>query len=257
MQTVSLFLSSATATDYEQSVGTFRVNFDNPIQIPRDAKTCQLRVIQADIWNLVSNVSPSVGDKISIQIGGVGTVYVLTVPEGQYSVEALNAAIQNELIINGLVATNLVISADAATQKVLFSTDTAGTIVSFPTADSMYNILGFPLGGSLTLTTALATFTAPNIAAFNNVNTFLVHSDIVDGGIPVNGKNLGVIAKVPITVRSGSLIPFAPGYPIAVSCNNIIGSSIQSIQVWLTSEDGFTRVNTREDFGVLIELSYV
>jgi len=257
MQSITMFLESATATRYDQATSTLTQQLDVPIRIPADTKICKLKVVQADIWNLVSNVSPSIGNTITVDPGGTGTnIKVLTIPEGQYSVIALNAAIGNALVSEGLANTVLQLEGDAPTQKVKFSSTVAGTIISFPAANSMWNILGFSQGDSLTLTLAGVFYLAPGIARFNNINTFLIHSDLVGGGIPVNGTYFGVIAKVPITVPSGSLIPFNPPYPISVDASELIGARVQEFTVYLTSEDGFTRVNTRENFSVLIEISY-
>lgn len=255
-RTLSLFLETSAASQYDLSTSTASWNFQSALVIPHDAKDCRLRVVQADIWNLVSNVSPALGNKIDVQLGGAGPVYTLLIPEGQYSVTALDAAIQNQLVLNGLVATNLQIAGDAPTQRVTFTSDVAGTIISFPSATYMYNILGFDLGDSLTLVTAGAKYLAPEVARFNNINTFLVHSDLIDSGIPLAGSYYGIIAKVPITSPSGSLIPFSPPYPIAVDASSLIGNRIQSASVWLTDETGWRRVNTRENFSVLIEIQY-
>lgn len=257
MQTVTLFLESSSVTRYTRETSTMYQSLSDPIKIPADTKVCQLKVVQADIWNLVSNVSPTEGNKITVDPGGTGlNIKVLTIPTGQYSVAALNAAISNQLVINGLSSTLLTLEGDAPTQKAKFSTDTAGTIISFPTSDSMYKILGFNFGDSLTLTLAGVFYLAPNIAAFNNINTFLIHTDLVPGGIPVNGTYLGVVAKVPITVASGSLIAYNPPYPIAVNASDLIGARVSDITVWLTSEDGITRVDTRENYSVLLEISF-
>ena len=251
MQTVTMFLESASATRYTQSTSTMTHQLDMPIHIPADTKICKLKVVQADIWNLVSNVSPPLGNKITVDPGGTGLdIKVLTIPEGQYSVTALNAAIGNALVSAGLASSILLLEGDAPTQKVKFSSSTAGTIISFPGEKWLWNILGFNQGNSLTLTIATVFYLAPEIAKFNNINTFLVHTDLVSSGIPVNGTYFGVVAKVPITVASGSLIPYSPPYPISVDAFELIGSRVQEFSVWLTSEDGFTRVNTRENFSV-------
>ena len=256
MQTYSLFLESGAASSYVQSTSTFKVNLQNPIKIPSEAKSCSLRIIQADIWNLVSNVSALLGNKLDVQLGGAGPVLTLTIPEGQYSVAALNAALENQLVDQGLLATNLKIEGDAPTQRVKFTSDVAGTIISFPGADYLWGVLGFSQGDTLTLTTAGVAYLTPKIAQFNSINSFLIHSDRVDAGIPVNGDYYGVVAKVPITAPSGSLIIYAPGYPVAVDASALIGARIQNIAMWLTDETGFVRVNTRENFNVLMELSY-
>ena len=256
MKTVSLFLETSAASSYDRTASTATWNLQNPILIPSDVKTCSLRVISSDIWNLVSNVSATLGNKIDIQLGGAGPVYTLTIPEGQYSVAALNAAVENQLVTQGLVATNLVITGDAPTQRVAFTSDVAATIISFPAADYLWNVLGFAQGDALTLTLAGVRYLAPEIAKFNNINTFLIHSDLIDAGIPANGDYYGIIAKVPITSPSGSLITFQPSYPIAVDASNLIGARVQSVSVWLTNETGWQRVDTRENFSVLVELSY-
>ena len=256
MRTVSLFLETSAASSYDQTTSTATWNLQNPILIPQDVKTCSLRVISADIWNLVSNVSAALGNKIDILLAGVGPVYTLTIPEGQYSVAALNAAIENQLVLQGLLATNLVIAGDAPTQRVAFTSDVAGTIIKFPGEKYLWNILGFNQGYTLTLTLAGVRYLAPGIARFNNINSFLIHSDLVDAGIPANGDYYGIIAKVPISSPSGSLITFSPSYPIAVDASNLIGARVQSVSLWLTNETGWQRINTRENFSVLVELSY-
>jgi hypothetical protein len=256
MKTLSLFLETSTASSYDQTTSTATWNLQNALMVPHDAKDCRLKVTSADIWNLVSNVSPTLGDKIDLQLGGIGPVYTLTIPEGQYSVSALNASVENQLVNQGLVSTNLVITGDAPTQRVAFSSDVAGTIISFPTATHLWNILGFTQGASLTLTLAGVKYLAPGIARFNNINSFLIHSDLVDSGIPQNGNFYGIISKVGITSPSGSLITYQPAYPVSVDATNLIGSRIQTVSMWLTDESGFNRVSTRENFSVLVEISY-
>ena len=254
---ISLFFESGSAPNYDKTTSTFSVNLQSAIRVPAEAKLCKIRVVQSEIWNLVSNVDTSQGNKIRVDIGGTGTNIVdLTIPDGQYSVEALNISIQNALIDQGELATVLTIEGDAPTQRVKFSSSVAGTIVSFPAFDYMFNILGFSLGGSLTLTLVGVFYLAPNIARFNNINAFLLHSDIADAGIPVNGDYLGVIAKIPITAPSGSLIVYQPGYPISIDATGLIGQSVQNVQFWLTDESGTRRVNTREDYSVLLEIVY-
>lgn len=253
---LTLFLASKTAKDYKRETSTFTVRFPTPIQIPRDAKECYVKVLQADIWNLVPNVSPSLGNTITVQPGGVGPEVTLTITTGQYSFDALSSSISNELLKAQLSADVLTIGANAATQKVTLKTAAAGTVVKFVGASSMFKILGFEQDTSTTLADAGVEYSAPNIAQFNVINAFLIHSDLVGDGIPINGEFTQTIAKVPITVRSGSLITYTPAYPISVPAPGLIGNTRSQVLLYLTSEDGSTLVDTQEDYSVLLEISY-
>jgi len=253
---LTLFLASKIAADYNRKTSSFTVRLRTPIQVPRDAKECYVKVIQADIWNLVPNVSPTLGNTITVQPGGVGPDITVTIAIGQYSFEALGSAISNELLKQGVSTDTLIIGANAATQKITLKTATAGTIVKFVGATSMYKILGFEQDTQVTLTDPGVEYDAPNIAQFNVINAFLIHCDLVDDGIPINGEYTQTIAKVPITVRSGSLITYVPAYPVSAPASGLIGNTRNQLRLYLTSEDGTTFVDTQENYSVLLEITY-
>ena len=251
---LTFFLASKAALNYVRATSSFSTTYSSPIQVPRESKACYVKVLQADIWNLVANVSPALGNVFTVEVNSVA--YTLTISTGQYSFQALSSAIQNELKKVGVPANALEIGANAATQKIVLQTAIAGTTVSFAQPSSLYKILGYNLGDTVVLAAAGVEYEAPNIAQFNVINSFLVHSDLTTDGIPVNGDYTQTVAKVPITVGSGSLIAFTPAYPIPVPCPGLIGHSVNEVRLWLTTEDGATRVDTQEDYSVLLEISW-
>ena len=72
-------------------------------------------------------------------------------------------------------------------------------------------------------------------AAFNQINTFLIHSDIVQNGIRINGEFSNIIDEVLIDESPGSQLTQKNFVPTRVPANNLIGGKLKSIGMWLTS----------------------
>ena len=105
---------------------------------------------------------------------------------------------------------------DDATQKVLLRFNYSNVTVDFTQANTPRDILGFdplvygPYPG------APLNILAPKIAAFNQVNYFLIASDLVQKGIRFNNRYNQVITQVLIDVAPGSQITATPFNPVEI-----------------------------------------
>jgi hypothetical protein len=93
-------------------------------------------------------------------------------------------------------------------------------------------------------------------ASLNRVNAYLVLSDIVPGGIPVNNAGSGVIASIPITAAPGSQIIYAPNRPTQVDLSSLRGRTKPTISFTLCDQD-LRPINTMGDaYTLLITLRF-
>jgi hypothetical protein len=174
------------------------------------------------------------------------------IPTGQYAVDALNTAISRELSNAGLSATLIAIAGDAATQKVQVTFELVTVEIDFTVANTLREILGF--NATVVVGSPLVQL-APNIAQFNTINAFRIHSDIIDAGISINGNFDDTLIFVPITAAPGSQIVYSPFVPTKLAAGKLVGDQLQSIFVRVTDEKN-EPVILLEDFSVLLEINY-
>ena len=138
---------------------------------------------------------------------------------------------------------------DDATQKVRISfNDPVGssTQIDFTGTDTIRDLLGYD-SQILTPTVYPGNVIGDTEAAFNAVNGFLVHSNLITNGIRFNNSQSQVIDKVDITVPPGSLINQKNFNMTEVSCDNLAGDSRSDITMWITDLSG-NGVNTLGEF---------
>lgn len=233
---------------------SFEVQFDDGLRIPADAVNCSVSCEASSIWNSVPNIISNVNNKLYITGPNNASVpeitpYIITIPQGLYDLNDLNEAIIRELENAG--AKNdpsplISLSADDATQKVELKFHYSNVLVDFITAGTPREILGFD-SGIYTVPTAPQTILAQNVAGFNTVNYFLLHSDITTKGLRFNNNYNQTIAQVLIDVRPGSLINYQPFNPPKIACPELIGTNRKNLRFWLT-DDKNRLVNTNSEY---------
>lgn len=244
----SIIFSSATANYNSPNMDKFSVTLNNPISVPKEANSCDVALYSANIWNSSPNIITSVNDVFSFIVNGVPASVII--PEGLYSLPEFNQTIAQ------LVGPNkFEFSGNTATQKVQIEI-AANYQIDFTQPLSQRDILGYnsqvvpPL-----ISPVIFTSTAPNIAAFNNVNAFLVTLDTLNDGLPVNAKANSILSQVPIIAPSNSLIYYEPASPIWIQCDHIIGKQISQINVGITNELGLP-IKVREDWAISVSFRY-
>jgi hypothetical protein len=87
----------------------------------------------------------------------------------------------------------------------------------------------------------------PLIAQFNQVNYFLIHSDLTNKGIRFNNKYNQSLGQVLINVAPGSQIVSTPFNPAKVAASELGGSVRTLLRFWLT-DDKDRRVETNNEY---------
>ena len=227
---------------------SFNVNMQYPISIPRSAKYCTAEIHSASIWYTTPNVSAALGNNTFTFFDSANT-YTLTVPDGLYNfdqlVSTLNVISSNYPLVNPFDQIFIFLPNDS-TQKVSISIKQIGAYISWTLLNSMAYLFGF-IPGTQTGPTPPATITAPNVAQFNLINQYLINSDLVHTGVPVNSNSSTVLGVVYIDVPPGELINFQPQNPLIVNADELIAGTRTGFRFTLTNQNGLL-LNTNGEF---------
>ena len=246
-----MILSSSTAngaSSKNDSGSYFEVNLEQGIKIPSRAKYCWLEVQSAEIWNTSPNILTGVNDKLYYE-DAMG-VFTMTIPQGLYSIDLLNSEINRQIIESGRAENSMVIYGNFATQKTFIQFLNIGTSIDFTPSDTFRDILGFNsqiIGPSVS---ADEIFDSDNVAAFNTIDYYIIHCNIVSYGIRINNKFTQAIAQVLIDKPAGSQILHEPNNPPAIEASNLPGNYIRNLKVWLTDQDNNLVNTASEDWAV-------
>lgn len=229
----------------------FEVQLQDGLKVPKDALNVNISVEEATIWWSVPNIITGINDKIYItgpDINDVVQSYVLTIPQGLYDLAGINEAIARELEADNAKIdpeTLITLSPDEATQKVQLRFNYATVTIDFQPNDTPRDILGFdallytPIPDNPLL--------APNVAGFNTVNYFLIHSDLTNKGIRFNNNYNQTIGQVLIDVSPGSQIVSKPFNPARINAQELAGANRTNLRFWLTDDED-RRVNTNGEY---------
>ena len=232
---------------------TFTVQLDEALAIPKEARNVSATVMQSTVWWVVPNIIQGENDMFYItapNTADVLTNYTFPITQGLYDLTALNTAVQRELQNQGAkINPDPVISfsPDNATQRVQMTFNYPNMSVDFSQPQTPRDILGFDPLVYQNNAVAPLTFLAPNVAGFNTVNYFLIHSDLTYRGIRFNNNYNQTIAQVLIDVPPGSQIVSAPYNPAKVNCQELAGTKRTKLRFWLTDDQDRT-VNTNGEY---------
>ena len=256
---IPLLVSSdplAGALNVSDDGSQFEVVSDQPLIIPEESINCELFVSSSQVWNVVPNVILNENDTFYIEISAVS--YVINIPQGLYDLNTLEQTIDNGIVSAGGVSGAFSFLANDPTQQVVIRLNIADVQIDFTQLDTPRELLGFDsqLVPTPNPSVGLEFYLADNTAAFNNIDFFLIHSDICEEGIQINNDYNQAICKVVIGDTSpSSLITNEFNVPVKVPCNHLIGAARKSWRVWLTDQNN-NRVNTQgEAFSCQIVLS--
>lgn len=181
---------------------------------------------------------------------GTPNNYVITIPQGLYDLSGLNQAIQRDLENLGARTDPeplITFTPDAATQKVEMRINYDDVSVDFTQVDTPRLILGFDSLVYGTYPTAPIEILAPNIAEFNQINYFLIHSDLVNKGIRFNNRYNQTISQVLIDVAPGSQIIHKPFNPAKSNAMELAGAKRNNMRFYITDDKQRT-VNTNGEY---------
>jgi hypothetical protein len=244
---------SAGAINVSSNGDRFEIQLQDALQIPPEAINVQIVIEEATVWWTVPNIIAGENDKMYITCLNVAdalTAYVITIPQGLYDLAGLNQAIIRELSNAGAKidpSPAVLLSADDATQKVEITLNYLGSQIDFTPLDTPRDILGFD--SQVIGATVIAPYTqvADNVAGFNTVNYFLIHSDLTNKGIRFNNRYNQTVAQVLITASPGSQIVSTPFNPARINAQELAGAKRTNIRFWIT-DDKDRPINTNGEF---------
>jgi len=256
-QEISILVSSDPASgarNVSADGSQFEIQLEGALSIPAEAVNITLDVEESTVWWVVPNIITGVNDKLYITVPRASdnalTAYVVVIPQGLYDLTGLNQAINRELQNQGakIDPNNTVnLLPDDATQRVEISLTYLGSEIDFTPIDTFRDILGF--NSQIIGPTIIAPYiqVADNTASFNQVNYFLIHSDLTNKGIRFNNQYNQTISQVLIDVPPGSQIVSRPFNPAKINAHELGGSKRTTIRFWLT-DDKNRAVNTNGEF---------
>ena len=233
------------AVNLSEDGSEFSIIFDNPLRIPK-SDSVHLSCPQAFVWWTIANVIEGVNNKLYINNLETGQNYIVQIPEGLYDLNGLNQAIDRSLTQLGVQTEPvplITLLPDSATQRVVIEGNGSNLQVDFTYPDTLREILGFD-GQIYNIATPVL---APNVARFNTVNSFLLHTDLCNNGIKLNGKYNQTVAQVLINVAPGSQIVYEPFRPSRIFTPELSNRNITTARFWLTNDKN-ERVNTGGEY---------
>ena len=253
---ISMIVSSdpTTGASNKSADGSyFEVQLQDGLTIPKDALNINVRVEEATIWFVVPNIITNVNDKMFItgpDTAGALQNYIVTLPQGLYDLSGLNQAVLRDLENKGAKTDPnplITMTPDDATQKVQIRFNYNNVSIDFTQADTFRDILAFDSLVYGPYASTPINILAPDVAAFNQVNYFLIHSDLTNKGIRFNNNYTQTVAQVLIDVPPGSQIVSRPFNPAKISTQELAGTNRTNLRFWLTDDEN-RRVNTNGEY---------
>jgi hypothetical protein len=253
---ISMIVSSdpkAGAINRSTDGSYFEIQLQDGLQLPAEALNVNIAVEEATIWWVVPNIIS--GENDTMYITGPDTLdvvqnYVVVIPQGLYDLSGINQAILRDLENQGAKIDPdplITLTPDEPTQKVEMRFDYATVSVDFTQPNTPRDILGFNSQVLGPYVGAPVNILADNIAQFNQVNYFLIHSDLTNKGIRFNNNYNQTIAQVLIDVSPGSQIVSHPFNPAKINSPELAGAKRTNLRIWLT-DDQDRRVNTNGEY---------
>ena len=205
---------------------SFSVQYKKAISIPSHAWDISIELVQAQIWWTAVNIhdlEPDKNNLFQLEVDG-DAVYNIEIARGLYNVSDLNNAVNNELINQGLASGIVSIVADRATGRILLVLNGPDLQVTW-IPNSFFELVGFDSGQqvpSAGFTTAIFSELSPNIANFSSISSFLVHTNLLQSGIPLGDSESQTLASVQITVPPGGLRDGVPREVVDLHLHDLV-----------------------------------
>ena len=181
--------------------------------------------------------------------------YSITFPTGQYSLTAIGQYLATQFKNNGHPTNLFVLGGQEATGLASVTILTNGDTVRFEQVGTIGSILGFP-AEAVTATSAEQTIFGSTQAQLDRVNTYLISTDLIQGGIPTNASATGLIAAIPINVRPGSLINYQAIIPLWTPAPELIGNTRRTFSFKFTNERGEATPTANESWSFTLMIRY-
>ena len=251
----------------------FTIQFSDPFFLPDNSYNSKCSIIQSNIWNVSPNISPALQNNI-LQVSDNNGVHTIQIETGLYDLDTLATQIAHQVDnipinrpafpfrdmvnITGNESTNRLYiefkyNATLANLQFIWQNSTVRDLMGFNATS-----LTRPTNPS-TATTSF-TLVSEDFPKFNQYNSFVIHSTLVNQGIRLNNSYDSILCQIPIRASVGELDSFRSQEPSVFSlCNNLIGtqSQIWSVDFWLTSETNIPLDQRGEYWDFVLLLSWL
>jgi hypothetical protein len=246
----------------------FQVRMEPPISVPTDAQSVTIECVNANILHVTPNIAAEYGNntmyvEYDYDDGGPQTFgMTLVLTDGNYTTDTLNSEVQRLLSSYDSPPLNaqkfspgaIIISENTATQRVIITLANNLRILTSG-VNNVMPILGFT-GADLESTYDGENFYADSVAQLNRVNSYLLHGDIVQGGIPLNSQQDNIFAQVDIDVPAGGNINFRPFNPLKVSGTHLKYGDKDLLTFYMTDEKNRPVNTLGENFTFTLVIRY-
>lgn len=256
---IPFLISSDTANgafNVSSNGDKFELRLTEPLTIPREAKDCYLTMQESTVWWTVPNVITGSNDKFSIDDGG--GPYLVTIPQGLYDLPTLETTI-NTLVVAAGGATGLFnFIANDATSTVTIQVNAIGVTIDNTIANCVAtSLMGFAAAALGPTVAALTFYTGTSIATFNQIEYFLISSDLTNQGMRIGDTFSNVIGSVLIDVSPGSQIVSRPYHPPIIPCPNLIGNRRTNVKFKITDQAGNSINTNGETWSARLNIVYI
>ncbi len=247
-----IFLSSAQASIKDLTSGTATFLLRNPIQFSRS----QIGLNEFSFTNWFINISAAIGNNHLYYSDDPAneTKYDITIPDGSYSLSALNDyVVAEQASVVGNVIFNIVPNYSTNKAGIQFG-NVAGWYVHFG-ATSPYTLLGFANGQEVPVGKANTNYYIEyggSTAAFNNITLLKVWCNLTTDSIS-NTDQSSVIYQTSPTVDVGSTQSSTPHNMLWM---DMPIQNISQITVRILDQSD-TPVNMSEDFSITLAIRYL
>lgn len=252
-QTIPLFISNRSddgASNINVSRNEFNVNIDPPIVIPSQYRG-SIRLLSSNIWYTIPNVHATLYQNNVLTLNNGGANIVINFPNGLYDVSGLNDYIndtlvnlglpQNLVIFQGIPATGrLSVRIGNNTMRILWNLSNIATLLGWTQASTN-------TGPGI----ANQTYTSPNPAQFNSLESIQIHCSIASGSYLGSKGGSDVVASITPDVEPGSLIQYRPIHLIETALNT---RNINRIHFRLTDQLGGEVDLSSETYSMVFEI---
>jgi hypothetical protein len=251
MNTIPLFIDSATCEDVTLNGSRIKINLDNAIILRKGAK---LRVIESTIYYSFPNVSEEFGNNL-IDFSYDSILYSIQFEKGIYTISALNLTIQEYFKSNGLPSNLFSIVPDNSTFKSSIYINPVSKTFTLNALDPGNKLMRETLGFNQNYSTNIDDiYEADFNTALNNITAVYLHGDMVSGGNTYyNGNNSNVIHKILLTNAPGESNSTIPIHPTWHTINK---TSITSMTFYLLDQNLNPIDMNGETFSFIAEIAY-
>jgi hypothetical protein len=244
-------------------------NLNPPLEI-KGAQRCSICVDEASLWWTSPNISSNLGNNklyFSAKKASTNSLhnFVFTIPNGLYNIESLNTWVQSEMHNQDVFIENETTAAVYPFEftegyhlsKVQIKINAVDCSIDFSNSDDISDLLGF--------TNSISAPGAGNVpkyilgnqnAKFNHIEYFLLHTNLVDEGIPVSNRLHNTIARIPITSKVGYTQLYNPTREKWLSANNLLNEKVSQVYFTITDQNNKAIDMNGDPWSVSIILKY-